>query len=158
MKDLLLVQIEASFRGPNTSHPTVVRALRDLTAAEAGWKPAPKRHSIWQIVEHLGLSRRVWSEFLQGRPMHVDNGWPPPAGGDDEAWRRSVQAIVDAHEDLKRVVGGLSDEVLLNPPTRRPPCEAPPDATLLQILLWEVPTHDAYHAGQIRYLRALQGI
>src|SRR5579871_7032841 len=38
--------------------PPLSGALRGLTAAEAAWKPAPPRHSIWQIVRHLILWKR----------------------------------------------------------------------------------------------------
>lgn len=154
MKDLLRAQIQASYGGPNTSHPPLLEAVGGLSAAQAGWKPAPERHSIGQIVGHVRLCRLYWAEFLQGRELHLESAesaWPDPVGDDDAAWVRSVAALSEAHERLIQIIGNLSEEDL----RRRPMPKI--DANLLQILLWEIPTHDAYHIGQIRYLRALQG-
>lgn len=153
LKDLLLAQIQASFAGHNTSHPTVLKAVGGLSNAQAVWKPAPGRHSIWQIVEHLRLNRLYWAERLEGRQLHYIEGdeWPEAAGEDDAAWHRSITALSEAHERLTQIIGNLSEQDLLARPMPKV------DANLLQILLWEIPTHDAYHSGQIRYLRALQG-
>ena len=60
--------------------------------------------------------------------------------------------LSEAQETVTQIIRTLSAEELL----RRPMPEV--DANLLQILLWAFPSHDAYHSGQIRYIRALQGV
>jgi hypothetical protein len=66
-----------------------------VTAQQAEWKPAPQRHSIWQIVRH------------------VTSAIPTFAGARD-----------------------------------RP----------IALRVAQAATHDIYHAGQIKYIRALQGV
>ena len=39
------------------------RALEGLTAEQAAWKPAPDRHSIWQLVNHMAF----WREYMANR-------------------------------------------------------------------------------------------
>jgi hypothetical protein len=46
--------------------PPLDGALRGLTAAAAAWKPAPARHSIWQIVRHLILWKRAVLQAWDG--------------------------------------------------------------------------------------------
>ena len=68
--------------------PSLSEALNGLTAAQAAWKPAPERHSIWQIVRHLILWKRG-----------VLNAWDgdPPDGAELEAndWREVAGSEAD---------------------------------------------------------------
>ena len=48
VRDLLRVQLDETF-AQERWHPPLATAVYGLTAAQAAWKPAPERHSIWQI-------------------------------------------------------------------------------------------------------------
>src|SRR2546426_3893647 len=136
--------------------PSLSEALEGLTAAQAAWKPAPERHSIWQIVRHLILWKRG-----------VLNAWDgdPPDGAELEAndWREVAGSEADWQKD-RRTLLDISTQFL----TR---AQALDDAGLSRRIVWykgggtqplamrlvRTTTHDIYHSGQIRYLRALQG-
>ncbi len=66
--------------------PPLSGALRSLTAAEAAWKPAPARHSIWQIVRHLILWKRAVLQAWDGDPPDghqiVAADWQEVAGSE----------------------------------------------------------------------------
>lgn len=129
-------------------------SLEGLTASQAAWKPERVTNSIWMIVNHLSL----WKEYQVAR---LTGGPPRPSGWaekldwheirdtDEPAWQAAVQRLRIAQ---KRLVTGLktrTDEDLARP---LPGSKSP---------LYKVQSmapHDAYHCGQIRLLRALQGV
>lgn len=51
-KDLLLYLLEYTYEKEG-AYPPLTTALAGVTAAQASWKPAGERHSIWQIVRHM---------------------------------------------------------------------------------------------------------
>lgn len=147
LRDVLLAQVEATFAGPHTAKVAVLEAVKGLGAAQAAWKPGPERHSIWQIADHLTRAREWLLGFLQGRRVEGE-GWTEPEAG-EEAWQAALSGLSSAQARLKAAIEELSDEDLLKTPF--------PNATLIHFLFSEVVAHDAYHSGQIRYVRALQG-
>ncbi|HLW47081.1 MAG TPA: DinB family protein [bacterium] len=137
--------------------PPLEGALRGLTAAQAAWKPALPRHSIWQIVRHLLLWKRGVLRAWDGDPPdgHQLAGadWKDAAGTDAE-WERDRKALLDiSAEFLARAQtldeAGLSRRIMWYKSGWTQP---------LAMRIVRTTTHDIYHAGQIMYLRALQGV
>jgi hypothetical protein len=132
--------------------PPLSAAVAGVTAAQAMWKREPERHSIWQIVQHVTRWKRATHQGWLGRAVDLAavqrEDWGQVAG-DDAAWRRDVRALHEAAQDLKTWAAGLPEDALARP--------AADDDAPLAVRLMQMATHDAYHAGQIRYLRALQG-
>jgi uncharacterized damage-inducible protein DinB len=156
MKELLLDHLEFTF-AKEEWQPPLSHAVSGLTAEQAAWKPAPDRHSIWQIVRHLLHWKRGVLQAWDGDPpdfTQMEDGDWTDARGDHAAWERDVRALHDLYADFRRRLesgkGADLDE------TRSWYRGAPPQAVANRIL--HVLTHDAYHTGQIQYLRALQGI
>ncbi len=138
--------------------PALSEALEGLTAAQAAYKPAPERHSIWQIVRHLILWKRAVLQAWDGDPPDEtqlgEADWSKVTG-DEAVWQRDVQALMSVSREFLDRVQSLDDAGL----SRRVFWYRHPDAVQpLAIRLVRTVTHDIYHAGQIRYLRALQGI
>ncbi|HKX16810.1 MAG TPA: DinB family protein [bacterium] len=137
--------------------PPLRGALRGLTAAEAAWKPAPPRHSIWQIVRHLTLWKRGVLDAWDGNPPDgaqleaVD--WLEVNDGDTE-WDRDRRDLLRLSEEFLTRAHALDDRALSKQVTWYRGGPAQP----LAMRLVRATTHDTYHAGQIMYLRALQGI
>ncbi len=135
-------------------HPPVLDAVRSLTAVQAAWKPHPDRHSIWQIVRHLALWKQyTLEEWDGGQPdpkRYMGRDWGAPSGG-EQAWDADLRQLTETFQALLGRAASLSDADLLEPMPRRP------DQSRALALL-DLATHDAYHAGQIRHLRALQGV
>jgi uncharacterized damage-inducible protein DinB len=142
----LIGHFDSVFEGPNGDYPAVLEALAGLTVAQALWKPAPGCNSIWQIVDHLTASK-IWQIDMLEKGKASPPVWTEPAG-DDSAWQTSVTQLKDAHARLKVALGRLSDDDLLAvvPEWKR---------TNLELLL-SIAAHEAYHAGQIDYLKGLQ--
>jgi uncharacterized damage-inducible protein DinB len=137
--------------------PPLDGALRGLTAAQAAWKPAAPRHSIWQIVRHVLVWKRGVLQAWDGDPP--DGGaldaadWKEAAGGDAE-WERDRRALLDLSAEFLRRVQGLDDAAL----SRQVVWYKSGWSQPLAMRIVRTTTHDIYHAGQIMYLRALQGI
>ena len=137
--------------------PPLRGALRGLTAAEAAWKPAPERHSIWQIVRHLILWKRGVLDAWDGNPpdgQKLDAADWHEARGSDAEWDRDRRALLEISEQFLTRGRGLDDAGL----SRQVTWYAGGPAQPLAMRLVRTTTHDIYHAGQIMYLRALQGI
>jgi len=118
------------------------KSVSPLTAAQAAWTPAPGRHSVWQIVEHMIFWREDNLRRLAGggkpTPEQLASGnFPVIADTSEAGWRGTVSRFERSH---RQIADAIADE--RNPLDR------------VQYLL----PHDCYHCGQINYLRALQGL
>ena len=137
--------------------PPLSGALRGLTAAEATWKPAPARHSIWQIVRHLILWKRGVLQAWDGNPPDgaeiVAGDWQEVAGSDAD-WNRDRKTLLDISAEFLTRAQALDDARL----SKRIAWYKSGVVQPLAMRIVRTTTHDIYHAGQIMYLRALQGI
>ena len=137
--------------------PPLRGALRGLTAAEAAWKPAPPRHSIWQIVRHLILWKRGVLDAWDGDPpdgAKLDAADWHEATGSEADWERDRRTLIEISEQFLTRTKALDDTALSRHVTWYKGGPAQP----LAMRLVRTTTHDIYHAGQIMYVRALQGI
>jgi len=135
--------------------PSLNESLEGLTAIQAAWKPSPERHSIWQIVRHLILWKRGVLSAWDGTPpdgaqLEADD-WQEAAGSQDE-WVRDRQTLLDISTEYLRRVRASTDADLSRPIVWYTTGQTQP----LAVRIVRTTTHDAYHSGQIRYLRALQ--
>ena len=98
--------------------PSLSEALAGLTAAEAAWKPAPPRHSIWQIVRHLLLWKGGVLEAWNGRPPDgqamLAGDWQEASGSEAE-WDRDRQMLLGISVEFLSRVRGLDDAGLSAP-------------------------------------------
>lgn len=136
--------------------PPLTAAIAGLTAAQAAWKPSPDRHSIWQIVRHLILWKGGVLDAWNGNPADgqemLARDWRE-AGGGEEEWARDRQTLLAISLELLSRVhalddAGLSQAIDWYKGRHRQP---------IAMRIVRATTHDAYHAGQIQYLRALRG-
>lgn len=136
LKSVLLAQLEATHDEQNWFVP-VSKAVAGLTAEQAVWKDGKGNHSIAELVSHLIF----WNESNLAK---YEN---PPAfdtfvmTSDEASWDAAVRRLNDVLTGLVRVVESADDE---------------------QIASWSstianISTHNAYHTGQIVYIRKLQG-
>ena len=157
VKDMVWDHLEHTFE-KEAWQPSLAIAVEGLTVAQALWKPAPERHSIWQIVRHLIHWKRGVLAALEGGPLDYEDqeraDWPE-ASGDEAAWQADVRVLHAQYQEFRRRLEPLDDVALAQPhvPYRTKAEWAQP----LALRLVRVFTHDIYHAGQIRYLRVLQG-
>ena len=92
--------------------PSLTEALEGLTAAQAAWKPAPERNSIWQIVRHLILWKRGVLDAWNGNPPDDTQlsaaDWQPVAGSEAD-WQRDRRTLLEMSTQFLTRAQGLGD-------------------------------------------------
>ena len=139
---------EESWQAPLTD------SIEGLTASQAAWKPERATNSVWMIVNHLSLWKEYQVARLTGEPPRPSGwaeklDWQEIRDTGEPAWRSAVERLRTAQ---KRLVMGLetrTDEDLAHPL---------PSGTSPLYKIQSMGPHDAYHCGQIRLLRVLQGV
>jgi uncharacterized damage-inducible protein DinB len=134
-------------------HGTNLRgSIRGLSPAAAAWRPAARRHSIWEIVVHAAYWKYVVRRRLTGAPrgsfaLAGSNWFSRPVDPGRRAWERDVDLLVGEHRQLRTVVASLTARDL-----DRPSGGTVTTASLVRGII----AHDLYHAGQIQLLKRLQ--
>lgn len=157
VKALVLDHLKYTFE-KESWQPPLSKAVEGLTAQLAAWKPEPERHSIWQIVRHVTHWKHSVIEALEGRPLSYEEleetDWPE-ASGDESAWQADLRTLHEVTRRIREHAESM-DEASLG--RRHVWYEDKIEwAQAIGIRLVRMGTHDVYHSGQIRYLRALQG-
>jgi len=140
-------------RGSWHGGPTVVGALRGVTAREALWRPAPGRHSIWELALHIAYWHHIITQRLQGGerepfPRSPAN-WPAvPERPDEAAWKRDRALIAAAHREVTATIRRVS------PATYGRQTASKRKWTVGETILGAA-QHEAYHTGQIQLLKRL---
>ena len=134
-------------------HGTNLRgSVRRVTAAQAAWRPAADRHSIWELVVHAAYWKYIGLRRLTG----AQKGSFPLKGSDwfgrgenmtEKAWREDIALLDTTHRDLRAAVVALSPRDLARTPAGSKVSNF--------ALLSGVAAHDLYHAGQIQLLKRL---
>ena len=143
----LIAHFDSVFEGPNGDYPSVLEALVGVTANRAAWKPELECNSIWQIVNHLTASK-VWQIDMLEKGQAASPVWTQHAG-DEHAWQAEITQLKETHIRLKATLEKVSEGILLQIPMDET------NQTQLELLL-SIAAHEAYHAGQIDYLKGLQ--
>lgn len=145
-----VVLLDEAFSGPAWHGPSLKVALRGVTAAEACWRLAPGRNTIWELLLHAAYTKHVVLGRLAGRTDRfarpLRKAWWPvtPDAADEGAWRRDRALLESSHRALLDAVKRASAAALARG-VRRPLIEQLGGAAL----------HDTYHGGQISLLRKL---
>jgi hypothetical protein len=143
LKSVLLGELKTTHDEQNWFVPAS-KAVAGLTAEQAVWKDGKGNHSIAELVSHLVF----WNESNLAK----FKGEKPPAfsGRNDDtfvmisdkaSWDAAVRRLNDVLTGLEKVVEAADDKQI-----------ASWSATIANIS-----THNAYHTGQIIYVRKLQG-
>jgi uncharacterized damage-inducible protein DinB len=134
-------------------HGTNLRgSIRGVTAREAAWRPAPRRHNIWELVVHAAYWKYAALRRLTGGrrgsfPLKGSNWFPRTGAITEGAWRDDVALLDRMHRALRESAAVLS---------RRDLDRRPTGSTVTTFaLLSGVAAHDLYHAGQIQLLKRL---
>lgn len=155
VKELLLYLLEYTYEREG-AYPPLTAALAGLTAAQASWKPAQDRHSIWQIVRHMTHWMEAGLEALAAHPQVYEDlerlDWRAASDGERD-WEMDVKRLHEAYRKFKERLQSMTEEDLSG--MIEPYRGKSKYAAGLRFL--RTATHDTYHLGQIRYLRALQG-
>jgi uncharacterized damage-inducible protein DinB len=132
---------------------TAIGSLRGVGHAQAAWKPADDRHSIWELALHIAywkyaVRRRLDSSVPRGAFPRSPANWPRiPDHADERAWKEDRALLRREHEALVAIARTLGPDEL----DRR---DAKGDYRALD-LLFGVASHDVYHTGQIQLMKRL---
>lgn len=139
----------------------LLSAIQDVTAVQAAWKPGRERHSIWQIVDHLSLWYEYFATWLSvGRSVSPSKwaegrDWQEITELTEQAWQASVRRLIETRAVLKTELAKHEDKEF---DQMLPGAKGSSPHYTIFFTIQGQPVHDAYHCGQICYIRALQGI
>jgi DinB superfamily len=134
------------------AHVNIDAAVSDFPVALRGLRPAGAPHSAWQLLEHMRIAQEDILDFSRNphyqEKKFPDGYWPvteaPPT---EDAWEKSIERF---HQDLKEMQELIAD-------TKHDLLARIPHGTG-QTLLREallVADHNAYHLGQLVFLRKM---
>ena len=143
LRGVLLEQLRTTHDTENWFVPAST-AVAGLTADQAKWTPSPGNHSVGQLAYHLWYwDARVLQQFKGEKPEPYD-------GNNNETFDKFTPAQWD--ELVKKLNQVLADwETAV---------EAADNAKLAKnaSTIAALGAHNAYHVGQILYVRKLQGV
>jgi hypothetical protein len=145
----LLALLDESFDHAAWHGPTLRGSIRGVTEPEASWRPAPRRHNIWELTVHAAywayaVHRRITRGERGGFGEKGSNWFVRPAPG--RRWRDDVRKLADEHRQLRASIARLSRRDLRRVVRGRP----------LAHTIRGIAAHNLYHAGQIQLLKRLQ--
>ena len=142
LRSILLEQLKTTHNNKDWFVPANL-AVEGLTAEQATWTDGHGNHSIGQLANHL--------VFWNSEALAKFKGETPPKynGNNDETfnsfdakkWKETVQALDKVMADLEKFVESADQKTLEK------------DASTIA----HIGTHNAYHIGQILYVRREQG-
>jgi hypothetical protein len=117
-------------------------AVDGLTAEQAKWQPNANTHSAGQLTYHLLFWNRRNLDKLQGKPETKFSGNNDETFNnfDDKQWADVVKQLDQVMVDYEKFIEGVDEKKL---------SEIAP-------MIANICTHNAYHTGQIIYVRKLQ--
>lgn len=122
-------------------------AVKDVTATEAAWRPAPEVASIWEVTAHATPYLYDVLRALKGEERKAHEDWHEITQSSEKAWTALRDELLAGIDALGAEIEKLKDaDFVVAPPNRE---------TARWELLVDISVHDAYHAGQIIKLKQL---
>jgi uncharacterized damage-inducible protein DinB len=142
LRSVLLEQLRKSHSQKDWFVPANT-AVEGLTAEQASWKDGSGNHSIGQLTYHLVFWNREELAKFKGEPPQKYSGHNDDTFNnfDSKQWAATVQQLDEVLTAWEKAVEAADDQKLAT--------WAPTIAL--------IGTHNAYHIGQIIYVRKLQG-
>jgi len=142
-KDILLEQLKTTHNKKEWFVP-VNTAVEGLTAAQAMWKDSSGNHSVAQLVTHLIFwNAQQLAKFKGEKAEKFDGNNEETFANkmDNTTWPAAVKQLDDILTQLENTIAAANE-------------------TKLQTwysTIANISTHNAYHTGQIIFVRKLQG-
>jgi uncharacterized damage-inducible protein DinB len=141
LKSILLEQLKSTHNKKDWFVPVNI-AIEGLTSEQAAWKDSSGNHSIVQLVNHLIFWNQQQLAKFKGEkaaPFNGDNK-ETFSGLDKSSWEASVKQIDGVLTAWERAIEEADDVKLAK----------------WYSTIAHVSAHNAYHTGQIIYIRKLQ--
>lgn len=142
LREVLLAELKSTHSSEEWFVPANV-AVKGLTPEQASWKDGKGNHSVGQLAYHLVFWNRQSLAKLRGEKPEKFSGNNEETfdSFDSKTWNETVQQLDQVLSDLEKWVESADEEKLK-------------DAAQT---LTHISTHNAYHIGQIIYVRKEQG-
>lgn len=148
--DVLMNQLLANASDPSW-HIPFQQSVEHLTEDEAFWTPADNSHSIAEIVQHL----LYWNETWQTRFRELRMDAVPSAPNNPETFHIQDQvSFADLRDRL--ITALLQWQELLSESKLEQEVNGFPEPAKWWEIISNATMHNAYHIGQIVYIRKLQ--
>lgn len=150
---LLIHLVDQAYEKKSWHGPNLRGSIRGLTAAKAGWRPRPDRHSIADIVVHCAywkyaVRRRLCGEKRGSFAIAGSNWFTLPSRLSGEVWKSYVRLLEQGHRALRAAIAEFPASQLH---------ATPPKSKVSNLdIIQGIAAHDLYHAGQIQLLKRLQ--
>jgi uncharacterized damage-inducible protein DinB len=142
LKSVLLEQMRETHNKEAWFVPVKV-AIEGLTPEQASSKDGADSHSVAQLVNHLIFwNQQQLAKFKGEKPLQFDGDNKKTfAGLDKAAWEASVKQIDDVMTAWEKAIEEADDAKLAN----------------WYSTIARISAHNAYHTGQIIYIRKMKG-
>jgi uncharacterized damage-inducible protein DinB len=142
LKGVLLEQLRTTHNQKDWFVPVSV-ALEGLTPEQASWKDKSGNHSIGQLANHLAFwNSQELTKFKGEKPAAFNgNNEETFNSFDSKSWSATVQKLDRVLTDWEKAVEEADENKLKS----------------WYSAIAHIGTHNAYHTGQIIYIRRLQG-
>lgn len=142
LKPLLIEQLKYSHTDENWFVPTKI-AIAGLTAAQSNWKDSTENHSIGELVSHLTFWNEMFLKDINGEDFSdfdMDNEITFKIYSEKE-WKKAITKLDSVQTEFERIFENANDKQISN----------------LASDVLTMTAHNAYHTGQIIYIRKRNG-
>jgi uncharacterized damage-inducible protein DinB len=143
LRDILLAELKSTHNSEEWFVPANI-AVKGLTAEQANWSDGKGNHSVGQLAHHLVFWNRQNLARLKGEKPEKFSGDNTETFDkfDAKQWDQTVKDLDQVLTDLEKWVETASEADLQKRANN----------------FTHISTHNAYHIGQIIYVRKLQGV
>lgn len=142
LKSILLEQLKSTHTSEEWFVPANI-AIEGLTAEQANWKDSNENHSIAQLTTHLIFwNEQSLAKFKGETPAAFDgNNKETFSPVNKDTWAATVKKLDDVLTEWENVIEAVDDAKLAS----------------WYSTIAHIGTHNAYHIGQIIYIRKMKG-
>ncbi|PYT74166.1 MAG: DinB family protein [Acidobacteria bacterium] len=142
LREVLLAELKSTHGAEEWFVPANI-AVKGLTAEQASWTDGKGNHSVGQLAYHLVFWNRRNLQVLKGEQPEKFSGNNDETFDkfDSKAWNETVRQLDSVMNELEKWVE-TADEAKLKENAQ---------------VFTHISTHNAYHIGQIIYVRKEQG-
>jgi uncharacterized damage-inducible protein DinB len=142
LREVLLAELKSTHDNEDWFVPANI-AVKGLTAEQASWTDGKGNHSVGQLAYHLVYWNRRNLARLKGEQLEKFSGNNDETFDkfDSKSWNETVQQLNDVMKELEKWVDTAGEAKLKESAA----------------VFTHISTHNAYHIGQIIYVRKEQG-
>jgi uncharacterized damage-inducible protein DinB len=142
LKSVLLAQFKTTWDQQEWFVP-VAKGIEGITAEQASWRPSDSSHSVGQLAYHLLFWNKHLLDQFNGKKENTFSGNNNETfdAFTEASWTATVQQLGQVMKDWEKAIADADDAKLQS----------------WYPSIANMNTHNAYHTGQILYIRKQAG-